>query len=208
MLTIISLLVLLSVGLLVRAAIKGDTAGGYVFKPLSTIIIVTAAVLSFTSPDNNTAYGVIITCGLLLSFFGDITLMLPWDKALPLGMAFFLLAHIIYGFGFMRIDPFSPADVILAAAILLFGLIIFTLLYPNLGKMRIPVLTYVIAISFMLWRALLTGSPLIMIGALLFYLADGMESYSRFMNKSAWIRPVYLSLYYAGQLLIALSISL
>jgi len=68
------------------------------------------------------------------------------------------------------------------------------------------VLIYVIAISFMLWRALLTGQPLIMGGALLFYLADGMEAYSRFVNKASRIRPIYLCFYYAGQFLIALSV--
>ncbi len=205
MLAVILFLSLISVGLLIRAIIKGDQTGGYVFKPLSSALIVTVSILSFTNLDNNASYALIITCGLLLSLLADVILILPWSRSLPVGMAVFLLVQIIYGVGFTLVNPFFPEDLISAAAVLLFGLIVYTLLYPNLGKMRVPVLIYVIAISFMLWRGLLTGSALIIPGAILFYLADGMEAYSRFVNKPVWIRPVYLCLYYAGQLLIALS---
>jgi len=91
---------------------------------------------------------------------------------------------------------------------------IYAYLYPNLGKMKLAVAFYVLIISFMVWRAIsvLFGTAftpiqagLIISGAILFYVADALEAFYRFKNQILQLRVIYLSFYYAGQLLIALS---
>ena len=207
MLLLISFLALISISLLLSSIIRRDKIGGYVFKPLSTAIIIVLALFALAQPEANLAYGLIITSGLLLSLAGDIALILPVKKALPIGMSFFLFTNIIYGLAFLWRGAFLSRDILPGLAILLIGLTIYALLYPSLSKMRIPVFIYLLALSFMLWRAVLTPSPLVFFGGSLFYLADGLEAYYRFKNQSVWIRAVYLSFYYAAQLLVALSTS-
>ena len=207
MLLLISFLALISISLLLSSIIRRDKIGGYVFKPLSTAIIVVLALFALAQPEANLAYGLIITSGLFLSLAGDIALILPVKKALPIGMSFFFLTNILYGLAFLWRGAFLPQDILPGLAILLFGLIIYTLLYSSLGKMRLPVFIYLLALSFMLWRAVLTPSALVVFGGSLFYLADSLEAFYRFRDQSTWIRLVYLSLYYAAQLLIALSTS-
>ena len=70
----------------------------YLFKPLTTILILTAALI----PDTwrNGAYAGLIALGLFFSLLGDILLMLPSDHFVQ-GLVSFLLAHICYGLAFL-----------------------------------------------------------------------------------------------------------
>jgi len=156
----------------------------------------------------------IIAAGLIFSLGGDIALIFPLAKALLIGMSFFALTHLIYGLGFTWFSGFSWQDVLSALAIIIFSAIIYVYLYPSLGKMKLAVAFYVLIISFMVWRAVsvLFGTAftpvqayLIVSGAILFYLADALEAFYRFKSQILRLRAVYLSLYFSGQLLIALS---
>jgi len=82
-----------------------------------------------------------------------------------------------------------------------------------MGRRRVPVAVYIAAISAMLWGAVsaaMAGQvPLFTaFGALLFYLSDLAVARERFVEPSFSNRLVGLPLYYAGQILIAMTVGL
>ena len=215
MLLLIALsLLFISLFLLIRAVLKQDIKRIYIFKPFSTILILLICLLSLFQPNVNMFYTAIILMGLIFSLGGDIVLILPLAKAFFIGLLFFIMTHLIYGIGFTWFNGFFWQDAFSAAIIVLLSTIIYAYLYPSLEKVKLAVAFYVLIISFMVWRAVsvLFGTAftpaqagLIISGAILFYMADALEAFYRFKNQIVRLRAVYLSFYYAGQLLIALS---
>ena len=101
--------------------------------------------------------------------------------------------------------------VILAAV----GVGFYRLTAPNLGSMKGPVIAYMMIISAMVSRAFSTlVSPvfsegqawMVVAGALLFYFSDMVLAANRFWRPWKYHRAS-LSLYYGGQLLLALAAS-
>ncbi len=91
--------------------------------------------------------------------------------------------------------------------------LIYLYLKPGLGKMQGPVLFYILAICFMVNRAVstffgafftTTQAWLIALGAILFWLSDLLLAVNRFRHPFR-LERLGLYLYYGGQLLIALS---
>lgn len=148
-------------------------------------------------------YARLVAAGLVLSAAGDVLLL--WKARGPFlaGLSSFLLAHAAYAAAFAPAAAISPvAAVALAAA----AAAIVRWLWPHLGEMRLPVLVYAAAISVMLLLALGVASPLVRWGALLFYLSDLAVARDRFVRPGFANRVVGLPLYYAGQVLLALSV--
>jgi uncharacterized membrane protein YhhN len=154
--------------------------------------------------------------GLLLSFGGDIALMLKEKpKSFMVGLALFLLAHVAYTVVFTLLGKSSAWDIVSAVVLLVVGIVLYRLFKPSLGKMRIPVIAYILIISLMVNRAFSTfASPLfttaqawmISIGAVLFYVSDVILAAARFWKPWPYHR-ISLAFYYAGQMLIALAAS-
>jgi len=87
------------------------------------------------------------------------------------------------------------------------------LIRPKLGKMRVPVIAYIVVISAMVSRAASTlNSPvfkksqalMIVAGAVLFYISDVILAANRFWKPWKYDR-ISLAFYYSGQLFIALA---
>ena len=184
----------------------------YLFKPLTTILILVVALLPRTFLTE--AYAGAIALGLVFSLAGDIFLMLPGNYFLH-GLVSFLMGHLWYGYAF-----FSAA---LGAGILwplvplaIFGGIILRTLWPTLSKsLRVPVILYLIIIVGMTAlaanrsmnipsKATLSAA----IGALLFLTSDTLLALDRFRKPFPLSRAAVLATYYAGQYLIAFSIPL
>lgn len=203
-----------TVALLIRAEILEKQRQVYVFKPLSTVLVIAVALLSLLEPAQNLTYTVGVTVGLLLSLGGDIALMLPENRrAFTIGLGLFLLAHIAYTVVFTLLGVFSAWDLLSAGILLGIGVGFFLLIRPNLGTLRGPVIVYIVVISVMVNRAGATvASPafgasqalMILIGALLFYISDVMLAANRFWRSWKYNR-ISLAFYYGGQLLIALA---
>jgi uncharacterized membrane protein YhhN len=213
---IIALLTIL-VTLLIRAEFAGNRKQVYIFKPLSTILVIIVAALSIFVPEKyNVNYTLAIMLGLLFSFGGDIALMFKSKRAFMIGLILFLIAHVVYSIVFTVCSGFVKGDLISAVVLILLAIIIYFYLYPGLEKMKIPVLIYVVVISFMVNRAISTFSGkffnysqvlLISIGAGLFYISDLILAINKFRKPFKYHR-ISLAFYYSGQLLIALSTGL
>jgi uncharacterized membrane protein YhhN len=204
---------ILTVTLLVWAEFKLDQRQISFFKPLSTLLVITVALLSFLSPNVQHFYSVAILLGLLLSLGGDLSLMFKSDRAFLLGLVLFLLAHIVYSIAFTVPNGFHPQDLLTGAALLVLGVVVFLYLRPGLGPMQLPVLLYILVIFFMVNRATSTSfgrafsttqAWLMTMGAALFALSDLMLAINRFRHPFR-LHRLSLIPYYGGQLLIALS---
>ncbi len=203
-----------TVALLIRAEILEKQRQVYIFKPLSTVLVIAVALLSLLEPGGNLTYTVGVTVGLLLSLGGDIALMLPDNRrAFTIGLGLFLLAHIAYTVVFTLLGVCLARDLLSAGLLLGLGVGFYLLIRPNLGTMQGPVIVYIVVISVMVNRAGATvaspvfgGSQAVMIlmGSLLFYISDMILAANRFWRPWKYNR-FSLASYYGGQLLIALA---
>ena len=82
-------------------------------------------------------------------------------------------------------------------------------LWPHLGRMRIPVLAYIVVITVMVWGGLAVAGRvpwLVPAGALLFYVSDLAVARDRFVVRRFASRAWGLPAYYLAQVLLALTL--
>ena len=202
-----------TVTLLVWAEFRSDQRQVYFFKPLSTLLVIAVALLSFLAPGVRPGYTLGISLGLVLSLGGDVALMFKSNKAFLVGLVLFLLAHVVYSIVFTVPNGFHPHDLIVAAVLLALAVPTYLYLQPGLGRMKGPVIFYIVVICFMVNRGFsaffgnaftTTQAWLMSLGATLFWLSDLVLAVNRFRHPFEANR-LSLFLYYGGQLLIALS---
>jgi uncharacterized membrane protein YhhN len=204
---------LITVPLLVWAALRENKKLVYVLKPVSTLLVILIALLSLFTPNASPAYTWGITLGLVLCLGGDVALMFESNRAFMIGLVLFLLGHVVYAVFFTIPNGFHTADLITGLFLLLFAAGVYLYLKPGLGSMKGPVIAYILIICLMVNRATSTFfgdafSPtqrwLIFLGAVLFMLSDIVLAVNRFRQPLKYGR-LSLLLYYGGQVLIALS---
>jgi uncharacterized membrane protein YhhN len=149
--------------------------------------------------------------GLTFSLLGDIALMFP-EKWFTAGLVAFLTAHVFYILAF-KPAPGHRVSTGIFLPFLLYGLLMFFIMAPGLGKLKIPVLVYIGAITIMAGFAAgrfadLGGARPLMAfaGAILFLVSDSVLAYDRFAKKICPAQIIILGTYFPAQLLIALSI--
>jgi len=198
-----------------------------IWKPLTTVLVILVCILSFTrtSDTYDTVYTLLILVGLTLSLLGDWCLIFQDNaRAFLAGLVAFLLAHLMYIAAFiylqlsLHLKRNGAGETLIAIGLAAIGTAAYGFMRPGLGKMRVPVIVYVIAISVMVHRALAialvhpgprTQPALIALGAILFYLSDatlGINKF-RFAGQMPNYKLMNLATYYTGQLLLALSVS-
>lgn len=202
-----------TVTLLVRASLRENQRQVYVWKPLSTLLVIAVALLSLLQPDAQPAFTLGITVGLLFSLGGDVALMFESNRWFLIGLVLFLVAHVVYAVVLTVFNGFYPQDLVTAALLLALSIPIYLYLRPSLGSMNLPVIGYMFVITFMVNRALstffgdtftTTQAWLLSVGAILFWLSDLVLAINKFRHPFRNNR-YSLYLYYGGQLLIALA---
>jgi uncharacterized membrane protein YhhN len=208
LLAVLSILALCSAVLAILSAYQKRRLTHYLFKPLTLLLVIPVALRSEhpTSP----FYKQAIIAGLVFSLAGDILLMLPEDRFVP-GLVSFLCAHVFYIAAFAR-ESGGALSFWTLVPFLIYGGLMLRVLWPRLGKMKLPVLIYVAVILAMGWaaagRRLLTeqeGSLLAFLGATLFIASDSFLALDRFRRPFRSAQILILSTYFAAQWLIALS---
>ncbi len=194
-------------------AIRSDQLGRrdlvFVFRPLTHVLILLTALLGVNpvSP----GYRLFICGGLVFSVCGDIFMMLPKKQFTP-GLLCFLAALALYIVAFLPPAgrPSHPGTLL---PFVILALLVFRMLSPSLGKMKLPVLAYITTITAMVWlasnRFIDSGSVKALfafLGALLFLASDGILAYNRFVHKIRIAQILILGTYFPAQLLIALSV--
>jgi len=213
---ILVIILALTVTLLIRAEILKIKRQIYLFKPVSTLLVIAIAVLSLGEPGYNPVYSWGVLIGLLFSFGGDMALMFQEQrKPFIIGLGLFLTAHIVYTVVFARLGQASWWDLASGMVLLAAGVGFFYLIRSGLGSMKIPVIAYIVIISLMVMQAITTFASLafnqqqawmISVGAVLFYISDIILAATRFWRPWKYGR-ISLGFYFGGQLLIALAAS-
>lgn len=114
---------------------------------------------------------------LLLSAGGDFSLDLS-PPQLEAGIGFFGAAHLVYlaiFAGFIVKDGWRKDGLILAFALIAYGVAMFVWVSPGMGALLVPATTYLgIILLMVIAAALVKGPRLILAGALLFLISDSM----------------------------------
>ncbi len=212
-LPLILVILSVSVTLLIRSEFTENRKMIYVFKPLSTLLLILLPVFALQRDITGLYYLYAILAGLMVSLAGDIALMFKSQGAFRAGLFLFLTAHLVYSIAFLSLSGFKVYDIIPSLLVAVTGVIIYLYLYPGLKGMQVPVFLYLLIISFMVTRAAsvlmdknysLRVGLLVAWGSVLFYLSDVILAVARFRKPFRYNR-ISLVFYYSGQLLIALS---
>ncbi|TDQ13803.1 putative membrane protein YhhN [Algoriphagus boseongensis] len=198
--------------------LEGDYTTRYFTKPL----ILLGLILYFyqiTKSISSTILTKSILGALIFSWLGDILLM--WPHLFVFGLGSFLMAHICYIIGFRfaqdkigRLDQFNfVKSFFFNLPIYLAAAIVFYLINPNLGALKIPVIAYIIVIVSMVATARerfgKCGSATfwqVFIGSLFFFASDGILAINRFYSSFPESEILIMGTYAIAQLLIVMGI--
>jgi uncharacterized membrane protein YhhN len=181
----------------------------YAFKPLTMILIISLAWERITAFPS--AYSYLILSGLCLSFLGDILVMLPSAKFIKPGLLAFLTGYVLYILAISR--GIRVVSFLSLLPILAVGAVVYLCLYGKLGKMRFPVLIYVLIVAVLVWLginrylSLLDQKSLfVMVGGILLLFSESIWGVNKF-RRQFWLAEIFiLGTYFPAQLLFALSI--
>lgn len=188
----------------------------YICKP--AVMLVLLLYLYLTTHFANCA--IWFAFGICFSLLGDIFLMLP-RKQFMTGLVFFLLAHIFYIVGITSFNPqLNLAAILLLLAISITSYEIYYLItsrkvYFVKRRLKIPILIYTIAISMMLFSAMLSltsntwffvPASMVSLGAYLFYISDSIIAVNRYVPGMHPGRMFSMMTYHLGQSLIILGV--
>ena len=180
----------------------------YVFKPLTTLLIL---AMARRRAGGTGLYARWIGIGLVLSTAGDIFLMLPFD-GFVFGLGSFLLAHLAYLWalhqrgGWWRVRWPVVVYAVVASCVL-------ARLWPGLpNELKLPVVVYVIALAGMaaqaasVWRQHRdSASRVAALGGAFFVASDALLALDRFSAPMPYASVSVLATYWIAQTCIASS---
>ncbi len=152
----------------------------------------------------------ILGTALGFSCLGDILLDLDPVKFFLQGLLSFLVAHFIYILLFVRNwqRPLRPSgrQMLLAAAVLIYSLMLANWLAPSLSAFAKSVMLYVCAITVMVVTAIFArfSGPWVWLGAILFLISDSIIAANKFKGGVPMRDYLVWGTYYLGQYGIAI----
>jgi uncharacterized membrane protein YhhN len=157
-------------------------------------------------------FGRLILSGLVLSWFGDAFLIGTSQHWFLLGLASFLGAHVAYTAAFVTAGLDRRWLLVAAVPVAAIASGVLLWLEPGLPReLAWPVRAYTAVISLMVVAAFGTlgagATPLIAVGACLFFLSDLSVAALRFTEPAFPTYVLGLPLYYAAQVCLAFSSS-
>ncbi|MBR9854359.1 MAG: lysoplasmalogenase [Algicola sp.] len=202
---IINILIIISAVLAMVMEYFGSLSAYMVLKPLTTVLVI--SLLVFIPKLQWTKLRTIMVFALLFCLLGDILLMFP--AYFVFGLAAFLVAHMLFVWGFVRLNGFQRNWILF---VILFGIggILFYWLRPGLGEFLVPVGVYVLVICSMAWQGIALFLKekrkefiWIAIAVLCFMFSDTMIAISKFRSAFDYSGIVILSTYWISIALIA-----
>ncbi len=192
---------LLGVGLLAVAVFMAGLAADIWWLRIASKPFPMLALMVWLWPRRGKQACLWVLAGLVLSLLGDMLLEVDPQRLFVFGLATFLLAHLAYIGAYLHAERRLRLLRSLPSVLWCAGLIVF--LWPQLGKMALPVSLYAVAIGAMVWRAAaLLGAPWgwwALLGAGLFALSDSLIAINRFHAPFAGARFAIMVLYWTGQ---------
>jgi uncharacterized membrane protein YhhN len=171
-------------------------------KVLTTLTLFLAVLSDSVFLNHNNKVELLVAFGLLSGALGDF--FLEFDRFFIPGMGAFLLGHIFYVLRFYKMWGIPSFGIIFTLLLSGFGYFLF--LKRFLSKEKLAVFLYVLAICTMV--AFSSIRIVAFSGAILFFLSDLFLSYDKYVKRIPNRDLLVLSLYFAGQLFISLSVVL
>jgi uncharacterized membrane protein YhhN len=193
---------------LVLAESRHWRSGRAAFKIVaSTAFVLLALQLGAT----NSLYGRLILAALVLGWVGDALLLSSRSRVFLLGLCAFLFAHIAFGVAFSQLPMNWNGLAFGLVAMGCVGLVVMRWLWRHLSPFyRVAVSWYVVAIVAMCSIAIsvsaATGAWPLAAGAVAFAASDISVARDRFVAPGFANKAWGLPLYYAAQLVLALSV--
>jgi uncharacterized membrane protein YhhN len=208
---------LASMALDMLARKRNDDARVALFQPLTTFIVIIAALMALFAKGCRAGPTFGITVGLVISFAADMILIHRRDPASFIkGMILFFIALLAYSGTLISAGGFHWQELYAAPVLLVYYFILMRILWTSLGKLKIPVLAYGFAFVFCVSRAFsaffspdfaTAQAAILLAGTVLFMLGDAQLAIYHFANPKF---PMFWApaFYFVGQYLIALSLGL
>lgn len=180
-------------------------------KPL--IAIIPMLYVLGSKPQRDSQAKLFIIAGLVFSWIGDCVLMFRQDYswAFLCGLGAFFFAHVMYIVAY-RVGSQGTFTLSYFAVIpvLGYGIVLFSVLVPLLGSLKIPVALYSLVLVGMVLTALERSSRtvkrsfvMVSLGAGFFLVSDSVLAWSIFVENSVAARVLVMSTYSTAQILIA-----
>jgi uncharacterized membrane protein YhhN len=199
----------------------GNMTGVYVSKPLLMPLLCLLMWVNRKSGIKSETR--LVTFGLVFSMFGDIFLMFRREDLFVFGLGSFLVAHLLYVFGFRTVQRFGKAFTLkerlfYALPFLLFVSVFLYVLHkpildnPLTKELLAPVIVYASVISMMGYFALQRcrgvkkhGFTAVFTGAMLFIISDSVIAINKFLYEGNFpeAQSIIMITYGAAQYLIA-----
>lgn len=157
-------------------------------------------------------YTIFITAGLAASWFGDLALSFRGQRAFLGGLVSFALAHALYTAGFFARSQMDLASIVVSGVVMaITAAAILRWLSPNVPpRLHTSVALYVGAISVMVVASFGTSGtladPRIPTAAVLFAISDVLVARQQFVEQDLANRVFGLPIYYAAQVLFAITV--
>ena len=149
----------------------------------------------------------LVALALGLSSVGDFALSRPGDRAFLIGMAAFGAAHVVYSILIWALPGWALPPIWALAALGLYALLMVSQLWPATGRLRLPVMTYIVIIALMAAAAVGAPSTTILAGAVFFVLSDSVLAYEQFLSPSTrGSRLVIWANYWVAQVLLMIGL--
>lgn len=168
-------------------------------------ILLWAVVIYFQSK------GLYLFFALSAAICGELILELKSDennRYFLASMIVFSLSHLFYSDIFARQMALNWVAVVLMVSLLFYGTFLMTRLRPQAKRLSSTIILYMLVLWLMISTAMLhqPHNHLIIIGVLLFAIADSIVAVTRFLTPFRSYRAVEICLFYTGQLLIVLGL--
>lgn len=202
---LLSVIALISGIITIYAKVRENHALQYFFKPLTMAAIILIALLNSSSPMN--FYQRAILTGLIFSTVGDVFLI-DQKRFFVHGLISFLLGHFCY-----IVALWTAPNLSVGIFYLLYVAFFLSVLWNNLGKLKIPVVVYAATLAAMSWLAFSLYLEMnsdktlyAFLGSISFLISDSMLAFNKFKKPFSPAQPLILSTYFLAQWLIALSV--
>jgi uncharacterized membrane protein YhhN len=188
------------------AVARQDFHLNLVCRPLVLLLLI--GVTIELQPSSSEAWAWFLIA-LVCSLLGDLTLMFQ-GALTPTSLGFFVAAHLAYlgGLVFLGLDgPRLVVGVLLSAvALLALGRTVLRGVQTRQPGLVEPVRAYIAVVSAMAVAAFAVGRPLGVVGAGLFYAADAMGGWNRFVHAYPVLPLATIVAYHLGQIALVLSL--
>jgi uncharacterized membrane protein YhhN len=176
-------------------------------KPLTLVALIGAAIA--VDPDDPAVRAWFVVA-LVLSLAGDVLLL--DDRRFVPGLAAFLAGHVAYIVGFVLAErwrwwAFALAAFGLGAIAVTIGRRVVAGAAEHRAALRVPVASYLGAISLMVAAAAAAGDAWAIAGAALFLSSDAVLGWRYFVAREPWMPITIMVTYHLAQAALVLSLT-